>query len=277
MTFEEFENASPQTLREHAKACFDEPKTIYMTGDLVAVRLLEAQFYMSEMDRRQGEGDRRFNRRIALRDFILEAVVILLIGVEIALAIKQGRDEDRLMDKQNGILTGMQTSALAEAETLKTLTRTMDKMNGNASTTAETLRVLKSTTVTMNQGIHDQLSLFYDPSIALTYDTEKNRMNFMNTGRTALKLKALKMNGEMKNLGGTKLIAAGTIQYVEVENEYKSISSGLPKGAVSSVPVEAHLESEIGKHFVMTGALLFVWQNDKVTVHPQTISVIAEQ
>jgi hypothetical protein len=269
MTFEDFEKAGKRDLKREAKQCFDECIDQSITGDVRTARLLEAQFYMGELDRRSSS-------RIALRDLLLEIVVILLIGAEIGLAVKQGTDEDRLMDKQNGILTKLQNATSDTATSVKALSDITKAMGDNTSASAKTLLSLRTTTETMNKGVHDQISLFYDPSFALTYNTEQNRIQFMNTGRTSLKLTVVKMNGEMKNLGGTKLISPGTYQYVEVVEEYKKIASGLAKGAFLSVPVEAHLENEIGKHYVMNGALFFIWENDKITVHAQTISVQPE-
>jgi hypothetical protein len=101
-------------------------------------------------------------------------------------------------------------------------------------------------------------------------------MQFMNTGRTSIILRTLKVDGQVKNLAGTKLIAAGSALYVQLENEYKSISSQLPKGTARFVPVEAHLENELGKHFVLNGALYLVWENDKVSVHGQNYSIQPE-
>ena len=71
--------------------------------------------------RRHADVDKRKHDRIAVRDLVLEIVVILLIGWEIALGITQGRDEDVLMDKQ---------------------TKVLDQLNANASLTTATLEKL---------------------------------------------------------------------------------------------------------------------------------------
>src|SRR2546430_8667826 len=99
-TFEEFEKATQRELRERAKECFEKAQPdLFTEANYANTALLqEAQFYMSELERRAGS-------RIALRDLLLEIVVIFLIGGEILLGIKAGRDEDKLMDKQNKILS----------------------------------------------------------------------------------------------------------------------------------------------------------------------------
>ena len=101
-------------------------------------------------------------------------------------------------------------------------------------------------------------------------------MQFNNSGRSSITLNVLKMDGQVKNVMGSKLIAMGSGLYIEIEKESKAISSVLAKGEGRSVPIEAHFENEIGKHFVFHGALFFVWENDKVVVHGQTVSILPE-
>lgn len=114
MTFEEFEKADKRVLRARIKACFEDAQEggRYHNTDRVPERLLEAQFYMQELDR-------RYDSWIAWRDLVLEVVVIALIGWEIHLAIQQGHDEDVLMGKQNAILTNLESSTQATAAQLK--------------------------------------------------------------------------------------------------------------------------------------------------------------
>jgi hypothetical protein len=104
MTFEEFEKATKAELRSRAKDCFDN-SAVYQPSDpmLTVPLILNAQFYMQELDRRHGS-------RIAVRDLILEIVVILLIGGEIWHGFKAAKEEGALMDKQNAILANLADS-----------------------------------------------------------------------------------------------------------------------------------------------------------------------
>jgi len=269
MRFEEFETAKPAELKRLAKQCFEESQEEYVSNEQKVSLLLEAQFYVAEADRRSGG-------RIALRDLILEIIVILLIGFEIILAIKQGIDEDKLMDKQNGILSSLQQSTSATASTLQGLLTLTGTMNESTSKTASTLGALESTTKIMNRAVHDQIELFYDPSVLLSYDPGGNRVLFVNTGRSSLTLSLLKMDGQTKNIGGNKLLSAGSTIYVEIPSEYKKWSD-LPKGSGRNVPVEAHLTNELGRKYVLSGGLFFVWENDKIVVHGQNYSLTPEQ
>jgi hypothetical protein len=177
------------------------------------------------------------------------------------------------MDKQNHILTNLQSSTADTATALAGLATLTKAMSDNTSASSTTLLSLRSMTATMNK---NQLSLFYDPSIALIYNMAQNRILLTNTGRTRLTVMSLKVNGQPQDFPGQKLISAGTSRYVDFAENYKKISSGLAKGTSLSLPVEAHLENEIKKHFVLSGNLFFVWNNDKVEVHGQNNSVLPE-
>ena len=93
MTFEEFEKAKPRELRAKAKSYFEAAQAPGHTGERVTSFLLEAQFYM-------GEIDRRHDSWISLRDLVLEIVVILLIGWEIF----EGNKQASVLDKQLTVL-----------------------------------------------------------------------------------------------------------------------------------------------------------------------------
>src|ERR1700692_2491643 len=99
MTFDEFEKASKRDLRARAKHCFEKAQEggEYFNTDMQSTAFLEAQFYMSEMDRRHGGW-------IATRDLILEIVVILLIGGEIWFGNKASSDEGALMKSQTAVM-----------------------------------------------------------------------------------------------------------------------------------------------------------------------------
>ena len=102
-----FEKASKRELKKRASDCLlrhDEAGGFDKTH-----LLLQAQLYLQELDR-------RYDSFISIRDFILELIVILLIGGEIYLGWKQASDEAAMMNKQDGILTNLQKSTEATAK-----------------------------------------------------------------------------------------------------------------------------------------------------------------
>jgi len=108
MRFEEFEKARLTDLKREAKSRFGEYKDSNTGGMEKPALLLEAQFYMNEMDRRH-------DNWIARRDLILEVIVIVLIGMEIVLGWCQGK----VIDKQTKILQDVSASSLATVKVLQ--------------------------------------------------------------------------------------------------------------------------------------------------------------
>lgn len=129
MTFEEFEIATDVELTRETKICFDKYNDPNQGEGNKPALLLEAQFYMQELGRRE-------DSQVARRDLILEIVVIVLIGLEIVLAVygtrlavKQGNDEDVRMTKQMEILGHLDGNMQTTAQTLLNSLTTMQSMN----------------------------------------------------------------------------------------------------------------------------------------------------
>src|SRR5258708_5628993 len=113
MTFEEFEKADAEELRQQAKASFDKARKFGESWGGAPTLLLEAQFYMMEMDRRRVEQDRKYaeihrkrDAKIAERDFRMEVVVIFLILLEliaaiigIVMAIREGKEQAQVLEQ----------------------------------------------------------------------------------------------------------------------------------------------------------------------------------
>jgi hypothetical protein len=116
------------------------------TSDLQAV-------YVSEISRQDSRdwltecnSVREYRERwIPLRDFILEIVVILLIGWEIALGVYQEKDQDRNFDEQQKILAKMQQNAAATAQTLTTLENTTETMSRSVERNAAAAEATSTT------------------------------------------------------------------------------------------------------------------------------------
>jgi hypothetical protein len=111
MTFHDFERAKKRDLKERANDCFRKYYDPNTGGLDKPALLLEAQFYMNEMDRRH-------QTWIGWRDLVLEIAVIVLIGVEIWLG-----------SKQDAVLTQLQSSTAATASTLASLQGITVQMN----------------------------------------------------------------------------------------------------------------------------------------------------
>jgi hypothetical protein len=109
---EEFEKLSKPDLRRLANEYFQRADS---AGPLDGpAYLLRAQFYLHELDRRE-------DSRISLRDLVLEIVVIVLIGAEIALGIWEGRQQSAAFNGVTTILNNLEASSEATAKTLTSL------------------------------------------------------------------------------------------------------------------------------------------------------------
>jgi hypothetical protein len=262
MTFEEFEKAERRTLRERAKGCFDMAQDAILSEGRSAL-LLEAQFYMQELDRRQGSW-------IATRDLVLEIVVILLIGGEIWFGNKAATDQGALMKGQTAVLQKLDTSTSATATAMEGLSDITKAMSDTTAASGKTLLSLKTTTETMNKAVHDQVSLFYDPAVLVTYVPSAHILNFLNTGRSNIRLTSLKIGDSPEMDLGSRLITPNSGHQFDEKALYDDLVAKVPKGSYQVIPLVAHFTNEIDKSFVLTGTLVAVWQNDVLEILVQT-------
>lgn len=126
MNAEEFRNAKEASLQMEAARCLERYQDAANTpGYDHPGFLLEAQFYMQELDRRH-------DAKIVRRDFALELIIIALILAEIIIAFIEG-------GKQTDVLRKLESSAAATATTLNILQNTTELMNTAAQRQAGTL------------------------------------------------------------------------------------------------------------------------------------------
>lgn len=228
MTYEQFVHASDEELRQHATECFAQA---YATGPLDRpAYLLEAQFCIGELERRQADVERRKHNRIAWRDLLLEIVVIVLIGWEIGLGIKQGSDEDALMDKQ---------------------TKVLDDLNTNSSLTAATLKNLLSASQ-VQYDLDHRVLLNLDPQMGM-YETlsitNLSPRNVRIAGRRIGVLPAtFKREDELE-------IIPGHTANVRLPTLFQALSKRAPEGAANyrrsgAIPIELYLRSDDGTEWV---------------------------
>ena len=222
MTFEEFENASNKELRREVVDRFNRYNERAPSG---IEHLLEARSYM-------GEIDRRHDSWIARRDLILELVVILLIGGEIWLGVKQGTDEGILMEKQTGVLQKLQDSAAA---------------------TASTLTALQGVTEATNKAIQKEYDLDYRVSLDIVPQGNRQVLTVLNRGHRTILLLGRKVAGLKPNFrkADSAIIFADRTVDLNLPELYNELSKRAPTvGASGSVPLEFYLQSDDGSEWV---------------------------
>jgi hypothetical protein len=231
MTFEEFEIATNQDLTGETKRCFDRYNNSTTGSSDKPAWLLEAQFYMQELGRRE-------DSRVARRDFWMEVAVIFLIGVEIVLAvygtrlaIKQANDQDALMTKQMEAL---------------------NRLNQNVATTAGAVQSSLAAMQSMNDRIGLQLGRMAQVKLDFRWsnmDPEKS-MNITNHGNVDLDVWGYKV------FIGTPVMIRKPIalrrgeQINRVGNLFPDVLRAEAPKSGGYVPIELYLCDDFGNEYV---------------------------
>jgi hypothetical protein len=143
ISVEALEKLSKKELRKRANDYFAQLATCGHEQEPAV--LAKAQFYLRQLEH-------RWDSRISTRDLILEIIVILLIGGEIYMGIRQEGHQRANFNDQQGVLKNMLTSSQKTADTLTALKSTTEVMNeavkrsaaateANAVTSAQTLHM----------------------------------------------------------------------------------------------------------------------------------------
>jgi len=235
MRVRELERLTKKDLRQRADDAFqkaDEKGPGY---------LMEAQFYMQELDRRHDSW-------ISLRDLLLELVIIALIGWEIYLGYQGGKQQAAEVQ----ILTNLQASSQA---------------------TTGTLTNLLTITDAMRTAIQSGVGLNYDVSVEVTFDSQLKRINIANKGRTNLMLWGDKLADQKPLIEKSgRLIVPGGSYYILADTFYTELASKLANGGSMTIPFILYLKNEQGKEYVVTTQFNASISNGVISIHAQTTS-----
>jgi len=99
MTFEEFEKASPRELQQAAKTFFNAADEHGVGWIGAAASLLQSQFYMAEIARRENNNDSRKSHRMERIIIWLIVFELLLAAVALWLDVQGGREEIRALSR----------------------------------------------------------------------------------------------------------------------------------------------------------------------------------
>lgn len=222
MTFAEFEVADAEQLREKAKGCFDAAHKAGHSWGGTAALLQEAQFYMTELERRESH----FTGR---RDFGMELIVIVLILGELFfswIAYREGQ-------QQSVVLQHLQDSSASTADTLKTL---------------------KSTMELMNQNIQTQLDL--DNQVLLEVEGfDGKSLAFANTGRTKIGVYGSKFRGFKSLRQVPSTVWPGSPLSFPIEGGVTDMEAALQRKKHISASLEVYLENDAGIQYVGTAVI----------------------
>lgn len=185
--------------------------------------LQEAQFYTRELEHRH-------DSRISLRDLVLEIVVILLIGGEILLGYRQGRDEAEASALERQVLSHLEESSAA---------------------TAGSLTALQETSKQMNEAVQKELAFSYEVSLNVKFDITSDRIIITNEGRTNVALWGSKVGKSVVVMEkGLRMLTPGVPYLITGHEVTTGLTGVVPKGGFAPVPFVMYVKNERGEEFV---------------------------
>lgn len=116
------ETLTDDELKNRANGCLIQAEDTNLYPEQRQGILTEAAFYLNALSWRS-------DARVARRDFWMEVVVMVLIGLEIILSVVglwAGYEQGKVLDKQTTALMHMDTSTAATADSLQTLVAAQD-------------------------------------------------------------------------------------------------------------------------------------------------------
>jgi hypothetical protein len=192
VTLEEIQGKSKKDLRRMINQRFE--RSIEATNESRAGIIAEAEFLMRELDRRNDSW-------VSVRDFILEIIVIALIGWEIHMSYRAEHLQSSNAKEEGQILTHLADSSRATSDILTALSKTTDIM-ANA--------------------VQEQLGLNYEVMLESHFDKEKKAISITNDSRTTVYMWGFKQDDEPQivySKGGPFL--PGVPQSISLERNLK--------------------------------------------------------
>ena len=220
------------------------------------VDFVAAQFYVSELDRRENrranaERDRIDSNRRRV-DLVLELLIVGLIGLELVLAVLGAHQQSKDAAQQLKAFTHMQI--------------VLSNLQQTSQATANTM-------TTMNGAIQSQLALSYDPSVLVRY-VATHQLDVVNNGGTNITLWGSKLDSQPPLFLRVPSVLPRNGGYeFDAEAMYKEFSERFQKEGSVSVPYEIYVKNDLGRKYSVDCALTSVSGNYGVTVVTQVNSV----
>ncbi|MGA8216717.1 MAG: hypothetical protein WB799_24240 [Candidatus Sulfotelmatobacter sp.] len=278
MNLEELSHMAIAELRERANERLA-PRSMQGPGGIeIAIKpdLSDAQFFIDEIERRIAEAERRKQSRIGVRDFILELIVIILIGLELYFGIVGGNKQLAVLqtlktsaDQQVGVLQNLNTSAGETARIMKSLREEQDIV---LATQQQTLQL----TGQINGALQTQLGLNFAPALTLAYDEPHKSLTFLNFGKTEVFVWGSKDIGKLDMLPEPRIIVGGGSYTVPEDDLLKTESQRVPKGSSETLPYDVYLKTANGKKYIARFLVIATWRDDILILKTQQTGIKPE-
>jgi len=129
---------------------------------------------------------RREDSKIATRDFRMELIVIFLIGLELVAAVVFAIAGARQQTRD----TNQQLAAFGKMQDV------MSRLQESSKATADTLQSLQSTTQSMNDRIGTQLGRMAQLAVDFAMNVPQNKADLFNRGNVDLTIWGYKVDGQ---------------------------------------------------------------------------------
>lgn len=265
MKLEDYESWDDDRLRSTINGSFELAMGTH--GDYRRVLLVEAEFYVRELDRRRNkraedERDRIEKKRWNI-DFVLEFLIVILILVEIGLSISDHRQYAK--------------NAAAELKTFSDMQGVLSNLQESSKATATTMQTLERTTEAMNTAVQNQLALSYEPSVLVKFEPTR-KFNIINGGRTSITLWGDKQGNDAPYfLKAPHVMATNAGYEFDAALLYTQLEQRVPRGSSYTFPLQVYIKNELGAEFVVHATLTGVWEDDRVRIFTQVNSILRGQ
>jgi hypothetical protein len=238
------------------------------TGDGFSLPdFVSAQFYLAELERRErrrAEEERdEIDRKRWRIDFWAEAMIIILILIEIGLSVwdhnqyqKNAKEELRAFTDMQSVLSALRDSSRETAETMKAERQTMEAMK---------------------QSLERQVELFYDVQLNMVFEPSGKKLVLINTGRSSVAIYEVFIGGalsEHKTFEKPQLLAPSSTQEFDLGKLFDALDKELPKGEQRTYTYSFFLKNEKQEKFTLTADLLAAWHGDTLSFFTQPNTVI---
>ncbi len=135
---------TPEELLQNADECFTDIEKSGYWQELHTAKLMRAQVFMGELDRRDNASVAARDLKMAGRSYLMEVWVIILIGLELIIALVALWYGIHEGNQQAIILGHMEQSTSATAEILKGQGKILVTMNQNTADTVAAMQNLQA-------------------------------------------------------------------------------------------------------------------------------------
>lgn len=287
-----------EELLQQADECFIDIEKSDSWQEMHTAKLLRAQLFMNELDRRDNNRVAARDFKMAKQSFWMEFWVIVLIGLELIIAVAglwYGIQEG---NKQVNILNHMDQSAAATADILQRQGKILETMNKNSADTVAAMQKLQgqqnesltaqqsslltlkntlSSTTQMEKALEQELNLAFDVSVAITTNNTSRHISIINQGKTAVSVWGGKLNDDQPTkFDNPKFIAPGTQVEFFLENAFTHLASLVPKESKRTFPLEFYVLSADGKPYIVRGVVSGLWEKDQFNLYSTIASIKQE-